>query len=142
MSRFWPEGWSLPLLDDKTRPFFTSGKVVVQKCAGCGTVQHPPEDACHNCLGMQFEYPAAKGTGTVYSYTIVHHPVHPLMADLVPYAVVLVALDDYPHVRYTGNMPGTSPGDVRIGMPVRATFDEVQDDLQEAKLTLPQWQRA
>lgn len=140
MSRFWPEGWSLPLLDDKSRPFFTSGHLVVQKCTACGTVQHPPEDVCHKCLAMTFEYPEAKGTGTVYSYTIVHHPVHPLMAEMVPYAVVLVALDDYPHVRYTGNLIGVAPDDVRIGLPVRVTFESVQDDAQETTLTLPQWQ--
>ncbi len=41
------------------------------------------------------------------SYTVAHYQVHrALLVDSVPYAVVLVALDDVPQVRVIGNVVG------------------------------------
>ncbi|HWO94088.1 MAG TPA: OB-fold domain-containing protein [Dehalococcoidia bacterium] len=133
-----PESWALPLVDETNREFFTSGRLKVQKCAACGIVQHPPEDVCHACGGMQFEYPEASGRGTVWSHTIVRHPVHPALADVVPYAVALVALEDHPHVRIVGNVVNVPPEQVQVGLPVRVTFDAVRDEYGE--VLLPQWE--
>ena len=52
--------------------------------------------------------------GTVHSFTVVRYPANPALADAVPYTVVLVSLDDAPHLRVVGNIEG----DVQIGMPV------------------------
>ena len=49
-----------------------------------------------------------------------------------PFVVALVRLAE--GVRMTGELLGTAPGQVRIGLPVRAEFVRVDDDL-----TLPAW---
>ena len=49
--------------------------------------------------------------------------------------VVLVQLPE--GVRMVGEMPGTHPDQVRIGLPVRVAFDRIDDDL-----TLPAWRPA
>ena len=139
MTRFMPDAWALPAVDDRNRPFFASGKLLLQVCAGCGTVQHPPEDVCHTCQGMTFETRESKGIGKVYSFTVVRHPVHPLLVDKVPYAVALVALGDYPHVRVTGNILNVPPERIAVGMPVRAVWEEIADESGE-RLLLPQWE--
>ena len=43
MARFMPEDWPIPELDRFNRDFFTAGKLVVQQCEACETVQHPPD---------------------------------------------------------------------------------------------------
>ena len=139
MARFLPDGWILPVLDARTRPFFTSGKLLLQACSSCGAVQHPPEDVCRRCQGMTFATRESAGTGSVYSFTVVHHPAHPILAPAVPYAAVLVALDDYPHVRVVGNVLNVPPGDVRIGLRVRVTWQEMMDPESGERIVFPQW---
>ena len=134
-----PEDWTLPAIDALNEAFFRSGRLVVQRCAACATVQHPPEELCHRCWGTSFEEAESQGRGTVYSFTIVHHPAHPKLSAVVPYAVVLVSLDDYPQVRITGNLVGAAPDSVKIGMPVRAFWDEIEDE-GGAVLRMPQWE--
>jgi uncharacterized OB-fold protein len=136
-----PADWALPALTPFNRPWFTSGAMSIQQCATCGVLQHPPEEICHECAGMTFATAVLVPTGTVCSYTIVHHSVNPRLDGVVPYAVVLVALDDAPHVRVVGNLLDVPVEEIAIGMPVTATWEELAADDGETIL-LPQWQRA
>ena len=86
------------------RDWFTTGELAVQKCEACGTLQHPPEEICHVCGSMAFTTTVLPGTGTVYSFTVVHHSVHAALDAAVPYAVVLVSLDAAPDLRVVGNL--------------------------------------
>jgi uncharacterized OB-fold protein len=134
-----PEDWALPALTPFNEAWFTSGALVVQRCTSCGTLQHPPEEICHVCGGMTFDGATLAPTGTVYSYTVAHYAANKALADSVPYTVVLVSLDDAPHIRVIGNLiDGT---DVQIGMSVVAEWDEhtAEDGTQ---ILLPQWRAA
>jgi uncharacterized OB-fold protein len=53
---------------------------------------------------------------------VVRRPLLAAFADLVPYATGLVALDEEPAVRIVTRLVDCEPGDLRIGMPVRAVF--------------------
>ena len=75
-------------------------------------------------------YVVAAGTGEIFSYVVHHHP--PVPGKKLPLVVALVQLPE--GVRMVGEMPGVRPDQVRIGLPVRATFVRVDDDL-----TLPAW---
>jgi uncharacterized protein len=132
------DDWVLPAINDVNRAWFTAGELSLQVCAGCATVQHPPDEVCHRCGGETFVQRVVAPTGVVHSYTVAHHPVHPSLADNVPYAVVLVALDELPDVRVVGNLLGVAPADVRIGIAVHAVFPERVADDGEV-LRLPQW---
>ena len=78
----------------------------------------------------------AAGTGEVFSYVVHHHP--PVPGKKLPLVVALVQLPE--GVRMVGEMPGVRPDQVRIGLPVRATFVRVDDDLDP--LALPAWRPA
>ena len=78
-------------------------------------------------------YVVAAGTGEVYSYVVHHHP--PVPGKRLPMVVALVQLPE--GVRMVGEMPGVRPDQVRVGLPVRAAFVRVDDDL-----TLPAWRPA
>ena len=130
-----PRDWALPRLTPFNRAWFTSGALAVQRCTSCATLQHPPEEICHACGGMSFDTRSLAPTGTVHSYTVVHYAANSALADAVPYTVVLVSLDEAPHVRVVGNIDGTA---VTIGMPVVATWEERTAE-DGTVLLLPQW---
>ena len=110
-----------------------AGELRVQRCAGCGTVRHPPGPMCPRCgrPNGPDDYLVAQGTGEVYSYVVHHHP--PIPGKRLPVIVALVQLPE--GVRITAELTGT--GQVRVGMPVRAGFVRVDDEL-----TLPVWRPA
>jgi uncharacterized OB-fold protein len=139
-----PEGWTLPALSATNREWFTTATLAVQTCGSCGTRQHPPEEVCHVCGGMSFSTTVVPGAGTVHSYTVVHHSIHPTLDAVVPYTVVLVRLDAAPDLRVIGNLLGAGGGagdEVRIGMPVEAVWVERTGE-DGTRVLLPQWQRA
>ena len=140
MQRYMPAEWALPVIDQQNKDFFTSGRLRLQKCSACGTVQHPPEDVCWKCQGMEFGTVDAKGTGVIYSFTIAHHPVHPALQQAVPYNIVLVQLDDFSHVRIVGNVVNLSPDQIKIGLPVKVGFADINDGADS--YSLPQWEAA
>ena len=108
-----------------------AGELRIQRCASCGALRHPPGPMCPAC-GTPGDggYVVAAGTGEVFSYVVHHHP--PLPGKKLPLVVALVQLPE--GVRIVGEMPGVAPDQVRIGLPVRATFLRVDDDL-----ALPAW---
>jgi uncharacterized protein len=134
-----PSGFSLPQLTPFNRAWFTTGQLAVQECGACARVQHPPEEVCATCGGMQFTSRVLSPTGTIASYTVVHHSVHRALENSVPYTVVLVCLDDSPLLRVVGNLlDGEVPPE--IGEPVVAEWTEhVTDD--GTVIRLPQWRR-
>jgi uncharacterized OB-fold protein len=138
-----PPDWPLPVLTDWNRPFFTSGVITVQRCTACGTVQHPPMDLCHHCQEGDFEYLAASGTGVVDNFSVVHHAGDARLRPLVPYNVVIIALDDHPHLRIVGNVVDEDWRErLEIGVAVRAVFAHVTDPASGDTLALPQWRLA
>ena len=79
-----------------------------------------------------------------------HHAVHPLLAEKVPYNVVVVALDDHPDIRVVGNgidvAPNsrtegrTGPESVSNGARVRCTWtDPLPSPNGGPEVRLPQW---
>ncbi len=111
-----------------------AGELRIQRCGRCGTLRHPPGPMCPACgAAGDGGYVLAAGTGEVFSYVVHHHP--PVPGKRLPMVVALVQLPE--GVRMVGEMPGVRPDQVRIGLPVRATFMQVDDDL-----TLPAWRPA
>ncbi|MCU1449790.1 MAG: hypothetical protein JWP02_1960 [Acidimicrobiales bacterium] len=133
-----PDDWALPALTPVNEPWFTSGELAVQECQACQALQHPPEEVCRACGAREFQYKAVRPAGTVHSYTIAHYAVNRALADAVPYAVVLVSLNDAPQIRVLGNMPGTPLEDIHIGLAVEAVWEERKAE-GGALILLPQW---
>ena len=135
------EDWTLPGLGRLNRDWFTSGMLAVQTCSGCGALQHPPEEICHRCGAMTFTTTTVAPRGTVHSYTVAHYPAHRALTEHVPYTVVLVSLDEHPEVRVIGNVLDVPPEEVRIGMPVVATWQE-RTNAEGESIRFLQWMTA
>ncbi len=106
--------------------FFWEGlnahRLLVQRCARCRHLHHPPGPMCPRCQGLQWDTVQLSGRGVVHSFVIVHEPRLPGFS--YPLAVVLVQLEE--GVRLVGNLSGLSPQAVRIGLAVEAEFREVE----------------
>lgn len=125
----------VPELTELTRPYWQAareGRLVVQRCGNCGSLRHPPLHRCPNCHATEVEWTPVQGRGTVYTFTVVEHPTHAALEEAVPYVVALVELAEGP--RILTNIRGCPPESVRVGMPVRVTFEKVDE-----VTTLPQF---
>lgn len=84
------------------------------------------------------------GRGTIWSFVVPHPPLLPAYAEVAPYNVVVVALDDDPRLRLVGNLVASAggplnevdPHSIQIGEAVRVVFSPVGD------VVLPRWVRA
>ena len=140
MKRVLGDNWVLPGIDRLNRAFFTSGKLMLQQCQTCGTIQHPPEEVCKTCRSFELGHFESAGRGRIASVAVNHHPIHPGLNDVVPFAIVLVAVDDAPGLLVVGNAVGVPPGEVRIGDAAQVVFEEARDEKAGIDLLLPQWE--
>ena len=129
-----------PNADEETQPFWDAaleGRLVASKCTACGTFVLPPQPYCFSCQGRSFEWVELPGTGTVYTFTVVRHPLSPMLADVVPYASGVIDLDGTQGAgcRMIANIVDCDPEAVRIGDKVRVVFDTVSDTFAVPRFT-------
>ena len=70
------------------------GSSELQAGSDCGHLRYPPGPAGPICQSLDSEWSEASGKGTIYSYEIVMHPIHPAFRERTPYVVALVELDE------------------------------------------------
>ncbi|HEV2781742.1 MAG TPA: bifunctional MaoC family dehydratase N-terminal/OB-fold nucleic acid binding domain-containing protein [Actinophytocola sp.] len=102
----------------------------IQRCGACHTLRHPPGPACPECGALKPEYIVASGEGEVYSYVVHHHP--PVPGKELPFVVALAELPE--GVRILAELRDVPAKDVRVGLPVRISFDRIDEEL-----ALPVW---
>jgi uncharacterized OB-fold protein len=61
----------------------------------------------------------------VFSWTVTHQALDPAYADELPYAVVVVELDEGP--RLVGNLRGLAPERLRLDLAVDVEFEPVAE---------------
>ncbi|MGX1910969.1 bifunctional MaoC family dehydratase N-terminal/OB-fold nucleic acid binding domain-containing protein [Streptomyces phaeochromogenes] len=101
-------------------------RLLIQRCDGCRTLRFPWLPGCNACGCPDWDTVEAGGEGTVYSYVVMHHPPFPAFDP--PYAVGLIELAE--GVRMISNVVGVPHDRVRIGMPVRLEFEQVDEELE------------
>jgi len=127
----------LPEPDDSTRFYWEAaarGELAIQRCRACHTFVHPPRSECPRCGSTDLAPERVSGQGTVYSFTIGHHAASGIPT---PFALVLVELDEQPGIRVLANLLDCPLDEVRVGLRVAATFEDVGGGV-----TLPQFRRA
>jgi hypothetical protein len=97
----------------------TRHELVAQCCDACGQLRHPPRPMCPSCRILEWHEQQLAGTGSLYSFAVLHHPRSPLFE--YPVLVALVDLDE--GVRIVSNLVGVESADIRIGMRLRVEFE-------------------
>ena len=101
-------------------------ELLVQECPRCKALTFPPEPACPRCRSLERGWRRSSGRGRVLSWVVVHRPSHPWFADKVPYAVVLVQMEEGFRVIGHIDVPIEK---LRDGLPVEAGFEDVNDEV-------------
>lgn len=116
-----PKGHNAPC-SNRDFDFFYVGleaeTLLVQKCAGCGTIRSLPSPACGSCRSLEWEAQPLSGEAVIHSYVVHHHP--PLPGFASPHPVVVADMAE--GVRMMGAMDGTDPDTLTIGMPIKVEF--------------------
>jgi uncharacterized OB-fold protein len=136
----YPVAMRDPYADDTTAPFWEAaleGRLLSSRCTNCGTFQLPPQPRCYNCQHDTFEWVELPGTGTIYTFTVVRHPLAPQLSPVVPYVSGVVELDGTQGAgsRLIVNIVDCDPETVAIGDKVRIIFDKVSDTLAVPRAT-------
>lgn len=129
-----------PFADQRTRPFWDAAldnRLVATRCTDCGTFILPPTEFCFECQRQDFEWVELPGTGAIYSFTIVRHPLSPHLEAVVPYVSGVVELDGTQGAgaRMLANTVDCDPESVRIGNKVRVFFERVSDTYAVPRFT-------
>jgi uncharacterized OB-fold protein len=125
----------LPEITPAMRPFWEAARqheLVVQRCTACGAHRFPARDICSRCLSRDAEWVRSAGRGTVFSWAVMHQVYHPGFAGDVPYALVVIELDE--GTRLVSNLVDCPVDAIRAGMGVEVVFDDVTPDV-----TLPKF---
>lgn len=121
---------NVPTVEEETRPYWEGCKrheLMIQKCNGCGSYQHPPRGFCGECYKMDIAWQKSTGKGTVWTYTVTYRNQDPGFRHLVPYVMAYVELEE--GIKMMTNIVDCDPESVRIGMPVEVTFDDVNENI-------------
>ena len=121
-----------------TGPFWQGcleGELRVQACAGCSRRRMPPRPMCPACNSLEVRWEILGPRGTVWSFAVPHPPLLAAYEERLPYAVLVVELDDDPAIRLVGDTAdGVDPTTIAIGQAVVASFERIADDV-----VLPRW---
>lgn len=128
--------WHLPQPDVVTQPYWDAaarGVLLYMRCDACGEPFSYPRAHCPLCWSGEVSWHEAAGTGSVYTFTVIHQNDLPPFNERVPYVVAIVELDE--GIRMTTNLEGIAPEDVACGLRVRVAFREEARD--EGTVHLP-----
>ena len=104
-----------PPVNPESKAFFDAareGKLLLGKCSACKALHYYPRAICPFCSG-ETELVVAKGTGKIYSYSVMRRVAE-------PYAIAYVTLDE--GVTMLTNMVDCDLDRLGIGDPVRLVF--------------------
>jgi uncharacterized OB-fold protein len=130
----------IPVPNEWTQPFWAAAKehvLKLQRCRSCGHFQHPPFATCVNCVSTDLSFEPVSGKGAIYAYTIMYHTGDKRFAPAVPYASIIVELDDAPGAFMAANLLDAEYTEAKVGRRVEVTFQRLNDDI-----VLPQFRLA
>jgi uncharacterized OB-fold protein len=111
--------------DADSAPFWAGcdeGVLRLPTCRGCSTPRWPPAAVCPRCGDSATDWVESSGSGSVYSWVVVHVAFDEALRDQLPYAVGLIELDE--GVRIVSTIEEVDFARIRAGMPVVVRFDE------------------
>jgi len=128
----------MPAINEDSAPYWEGtrqGELRAQRCSDCGHFRFPPAILCPKCLSEMAEWRCLSGRGKVYSFIIVHRPIHPAFLEDAPYNVAIIELEE--GLRMHTNVVECPDEELRVGMTVEAVFEKINDEV-----TLPKFRPA
>jgi uncharacterized OB-fold protein len=104
------------------------GKLLLRKCNDCKEPHHFPRGICPFCFSTNLDWVEAKGTGTIYSYSVTRR------AGPIPYCIAYVTLDE--GITVLTNIVDCDLDTVKIGQKVKLTFKKSEGGTSIAMFAL------
>jgi uncharacterized OB-fold protein len=123
---------TIPVPDRDSAPYWAAlaeGRLEIQQCNDCGHWTWPPRPICSNCHGFDIEFRPVKGTGEVHSWVRLQRGFFPRLADLVPFTIALVRIDEQADILIPARL--VEEVDVRQGTRVKAATERRSDTVGE-----------
>jgi uncharacterized OB-fold protein len=120
----------LPRVSPDNRPFWEAARrheLVLPRCGDCGELHYPPGPVCPFCFSDRLNWQRVSGHGAISTFVVVHKEWFPAFQKDIPYNVAQVELEEGP--RIPGHIVGIANADLRIGLPVEVTFQDVTGEI-------------
>jgi uncharacterized OB-fold protein len=101
-------------------------RLCFQQCAGCGRHRHVPRYMCPFCGSPDWAWQESAGRGRIFSWTVTWRAMHPAFADQLPYATVVVEMDE--GVRMVSRVRDMELDALTLDLPVELVWEEVTND--------------
>lgn len=108
------------------------GRLLLPRCNACGGFIWYPRSFCPDCASTDTSWVEASGRGSVYSFSITRKGLG-AWAPVSPFVIAYVQLEEGPRV--LTNIVGCPVDDVRVGMAVRAVFDDTGEGMAIPRFT-------
>lgn len=135
-----PVAKPVPVPGELDRPYWEGareGRLVFQRCTGCGRYLHPPSLICPRCGSEDLAWTEVSGRGKIHSFTIARQATTRGFQADVPYVVVLVEIEEDPGVLVLTNLVGDVDLEaLDINIAVEVTFEA------RGEMVLPQFRLA
>ena len=120
--------------DPDTGPFWAATaehRLTYQVCRACSGVVFYPRAHCTHCTSTDLEWRDSAGSGTIYTYSIVRDNRVPGFAELVPYVVAYVDVDE--GFRMLTRIVGVDVDAVHVGDRVQVRWND------QGEVSLPEF---
>jgi uncharacterized OB-fold protein len=116
---------SIPVPDEDSAAYWAAlreHRILLQRCTSCGETRAPRMPGCPQCGSAGYRDIEVRGTGTIYSWVVIHRPLGGIPAQQLPRTIVTVELDE--GCRVLGRLVRNAGEAARVGMdlPVEAVF--------------------
>jgi uncharacterized OB-fold protein len=130
MSKYDPPGTQrpVPVPTALSEPYWQAcrqEKLTYQCCNDCNAIMFPPEPACPSCMSTNLGWRTSKGTGTVYSYSVLHR--EPSANFPLPSVFAIVDVDE--GYSMFSSIVECDPDDAKIDMRVEVVFDQITPEI-------------
>ena len=99
--------------------------IIGSKCQNCSELFYPEKKKCPKCENNELEDYKFKGTGQIYSYSIIHNAPTG-MENQVPYAVAIIKLDEGQKI--TAQLVDIDLEKIGMGMKVESCIRKIHED--------------
>ena len=99
--------------------------IIGSKCNSCNALSYPERKLCHKCRSSDLQEYRFKGTGQIYSHSIIHSAPAG-MEKQVPYAIAIIHLDEGP--KMIAQLVDIDLDKIGIGMKVELCIRKIYED--------------
>ncbi|WP_109474137.1 Zn-ribbon domain-containing OB-fold protein [Ornithinimicrobium cavernae] len=100
-------------------------RLAYQRCADCAQAVFPPRAHCPHCWSESLTWQESTGHGTIASFTVAHRPGHPAFAELAPFVLALIDVQD--GFRLLSRLTTNPEEGLAVSAPVRVVWESSGD---------------